>query len=192
MSCPQHPAKEKTMSKRELLSIRTALIQDDNPDLSYLGKWASRSRGQHWIDRDTGTLYDPDGNEIATHEDGGVFLDRNAFELFIVGQWAGDENVKLSDAIEYSFRDWKRMEAFNDNEWEMYGVVCRAKWKDEAGYEHTIDSPGLWRVESDSGKDYFREIAEDQVSEIRADLEALGFSEEEVAAAMDLETIESE
>jgi hypothetical protein len=46
-----------------------------------------------------------------------------------------------------------------------------------------ISSGGLWGIESDSGADYFAEVEQEQLQELRGQLHAIGFSNRAITAA---------
>ena len=69
---------------------------------------------------------------------------------------------------EYAQQDYERMLAYDRNEWCMLGVVAEIYFKDK-GYP-LARSGGLWGVESDSGKEYLKEIEEEQTEEAEAEL----------------------
>jgi hypothetical protein len=83
------------------------------------------------------------------------------------------------DAAKYAAQDAERLDAFNRGDWIMVGVRLRATVDlapDDDGRISTIEitTPGLWGVESDSGENYFREIAADETAYLRDDLAAIG------------------
>jgi hypothetical protein len=79
-------------------------------------------------------------------------------------------------------------------DWYMVGVRAVAEielppeqlgardWR--LGQTYRLITPGIWGVESDSGEDYFREILDDELDMVRADLRAHRFTEEEIEAAI--------
>lgn len=69
--------------------------------------------------------------------------------------------------------DRRRLQAFEDGDWLMIGVVAEAD-VDVGGLRQNLTSGGIWNVESDSGKSYLTEIAEDQYDELVQVLKKLG------------------
>jgi hypothetical protein len=71
----------------------------------------------------------------------------------------------------------KRMEAWENDEWEFVGVVAVAEVAIPIGggsYAlHTFRSPGVWGVESDAG-DYLDTLYVEQKAELLAQLRTLG------------------
>lgn len=47
----------------------------------------------------------------------------------------------------------------------------------------TLTSGGLWGIESDSDEKYFAEVEQEELSQLRQQLEAIGFSKRAVSAA---------
>lgn len=105
------------------------------------------------------------------------------------GNYDGDtpENI-----IEYTRQDYERMEAMSRFDWHYVGVRAEAEYSlgvaghDSAGRAHyliqKLSSGGLWGIESDAG-DYFAEVEAEQLSELRSQLSAIGFSKRAISAA---------
>jgi hypothetical protein len=93
----------------------------------------------------------------------------------------------------YLAQDAERLAKFHAGDWWMVGVRLAADIEvpEEKMSEHdfrqaqtlTITTPGTWGVESDSGEDYFRELAGDELDMLKDDLRALRFTDEEIAEA---------
>jgi hypothetical protein len=76
----------------------------------------------------------------------------------------------------------ERLEAYNRGDWHMVGIDARAfVVVDHVRQE--ITSGGLWGIESDSDADYLREIAGEELSSLVSILRALGFDDDDIAAA---------
>ena len=64
-----------------------------------------------------------------------------------------------------------RMDAWKRDEWHYVGVICRATFHVPVGGNsfavYTLESPGLWGVESDAG-DYLTSVFEEQKTELFA------------------------
>jgi|ERR1700689_2470012 len=61
--------------------------------------------------------------------------------------------------------------------------LCRESVTDACWTVQTITSGGLWAIESDSSPDYLKEIEDEQLSELREQLKAIGFSSRAISAA---------
>lgn len=94
-----------------------------------------------------------------------------------VWQNYADGKGNLADEKEdmrYMRQDFERMESYHRGEWGMVGVYARASIT-VAGIIQTVQSGGLWGIESDSDESYFAEIEAEQLSELVTVLEELGF-----------------
>jgi len=75
----------------------------------------------------------------------------------------------------YARQDYDRMEALSRGDWYFMGIVAEARITlPGSDVIQRITSGGLWGIESDCG-DYQREVEDDQLVELRGELEALGF-----------------
>lgn len=100
------------------------------------------------------------------------------------------------DIRKYVRQDYERMESLNSGQWCFIGVRADADVLLSANTSMTpkeraltcshitqrITSGGLWGIESDSG-DYLKEIESEQLSELRQELKALGFSSRAISTA---------
>lgn len=79
---------------------------------------------------------------------------------------------------EYIEEDYKRCEAYNRGEWYMIGIKAIVELKIPIGGRNfklqTIDSGGLWGIESDSGESYLTEEYQNQCAELEIILTAMG------------------
>ena len=142
-----------TTTKR-ILSVRVRRKYDESPDLSYLGEYSDKPADVHIDRKQTGDM------------------GRSEFRYFSAG--CGDP--------EYIEQDYARAEAFNRGDWCMVGIWAEAKVKLSGEVVQTIRSGGLWNIESDSGAEYFEEVAAEELEQLSAELAELGFSADEVAA----------
>ena len=74
--------------------------------------------------------------------------------------------------------DAERIAAFNNEDWSFVGIVAKATLHipiDGSSFRLlTVESAGLWGIESDSGEAYFNEIFEDEKTELLSELRTLG------------------
>jgi hypothetical protein len=121
-------------------------VYDDSPDMSYLGEYSNKLK--------------PGGIDREERGDMG----RNEYQYFNPG--CGDP--------EYIEDDYKRYEAYNNQQWYMVGVVCEisVKTKSKWAVNPVVGKASIWGVESDSGN-YFKELAKELISEAKADLKHL-------------------
>ena len=78
---------------------------------------------------------------------------------------------------DYREQDQARLDAFHAGEWNMLGVRAVAHVqivRDGHGTMFSIESPGVWGVESDSGDEYLNSLYEEEKAELMANLKTLG------------------
>jgi hypothetical protein len=96
----------------------------------------------------------------------------------------------------YVRQDYDRMESLNAGHWCYLGIRAEAKYimangKPE-GVIQTLHSGGLWGIESDSDKAYLAVVAHEDLSALRTELKAIGFSTRAISAAFkDVEEIDA-
>lgn len=88
-------------------------------------------------------------------------------------------DVPADEAAKYREQDRERLEAYQRGEWWCVGIdACAVVVVNHV--RQTITSGGLWGIESDSGEDYLREVAEEELSSLADILRELGFTNEEL------------
>ena len=118
----------------------------------------------HWemILETDDSVYSPD------EHDEGFWPSRDPESAGYVDPGKFDEQQDLARA---------RMQAFRCGDWWYVGVIARAVMAVPAGAgcftTYTLDSPGLWGIESDSGE-YIKEVFEEQKAELLAALKIMG------------------
>ena len=87
------------------------------------------------------------------------------------------------DIRKYVQQDYASMRSYNAGEWDYIGISAQAtiQLADSAPIQ-VITSGGLWGIESNAG-DYLKEVGQEQLSELRAQLKAIGFSSRAISAA---------
>lgn len=92
-------------------------------------------------------------------------------KIMIVGDDSPDSSYLEQD-------EWSdRLEAYRNGDFGFCGVYLEAKIKipNEQGYIiSSVRTPGLWSIESDSDKSFFRETANDEYWTLRNMLVELG------------------
>jgi hypothetical protein len=177
----------------EIRSITTHRVADNDPDLSYLGEY-SDSPGEHAIE-----VFGPEPGDTAACAECGEPI------TFVVSAWGHDTGSEVADIAtdqdhdaepdadfeprsyqagkyryfnpanpEYARADFERMERYNNDGWGMVGVYAQANIT-VAGIIQTVQSGGLWGIESDSDESYFTEIGKEELSQLVTVLEELGF-----------------
>lgn len=142
------------MKKAILKSIKIKEIVEDSPDLSYLGQFANQ----------------PKGNFSIEHEPN----DSRSFN------WFNAENVATDKEAQ---QNYERAASYGDS-WNAIGIKAIAEIHipfevngHETNYKiETIDSGGLWGIESDSDDVYKNEVAQDQIEELQGYLKTLNVS----------------
>lgn len=142
----------------KILEVLVEIISDEYPDLSHLGHY-HRSWKHGCID--TGVIH------------------ANKLRYFSPGNSAEETGNPDSPT-----QDLERMEDYNDGQWSMVGIKASAIVKlTDSDLTQSISSGGLWGIESDSDKLYFWEVGQEELAQLRTELEAVGFSEEDITAA---------
>jgi hypothetical protein len=80
---------------------------------------------------------------------------------------------------DYKEEDQERLDAFNNGDWYMLGIFVRAELVVN-GTIQTVQSPGLWAIESDSGEDYLNEVAGEEYEVLLGILKELGVKPSQV------------
>ena len=128
------------------------VVTDTDPDLSFLGEYASTPAAVH-IDREAR------GD-----------MRRGQFRFFNAGQ--GDPA--------YIAADYARAEAYNRGDWYMTGVRAAVTLAipigDGVTIAQTITSPGLWGVESDAGDDHVAAVYAEECATLATMLAAMGIT----------------
>jgi len=138
--------------------IKIRVIPDEAPDLSRYGEYSQTP-----------------GPEDRTIDRRGHGYMSGEYPYFIAAM--SGEQTGNPDSVR---QDYERMEAYNRGEWGMLGIRAEA----DIVVSHTlqtIKSPGLWSVESDSGSDEFRQIADEQVEELKSILAEMGIKPKKIA-----------
>jgi hypothetical protein len=80
------------------------------------------------------------------------------------------------EAEKYREQDRKRLAEYRRGGWYMVGIRARANISiPHSGYTtmYSLESPGLWGIESDSGEPYFAEVFEEEKQQLLADISKL-------------------
>jgi len=128
----------------ELNDVALLVQPDEHPPLDYLGEY-----------RDT------PGDDART-------IDRN--ERGDMGR--GEFRYFVSEQAEYAEENYQRMERFARGELASYGIRAEATIA-VGGTVQTVESPALWGIESDTGRNYARTVASEQLQHLSDLLDAL-------------------
>jgi hypothetical protein len=165
---------------RRIISVEVKRETDTDPDLSHFGEYARHGDAPFSIDRNErgdrglgeleffhpGTVepYDPKASWIPKRIRNKERYWRRAME-------------KNAEA------DYARMESYNKGDWCMTGISAEARVILSGHTVQKIYSGGLWGIESDSEESYMKEIEEEQLAELREQLQACDFTPNEINAA---------
>jgi hypothetical protein len=87
------------------------------------------------------------------------------------------EDSQDPEEKEYYKRDQERKASYG-NQWEMLGCVAEAQVSRPIGQGsrrlETLTSGGLWGIESDSDRDYMKQVEHEQLSDLAEHLNAFG------------------
>lgn len=135
-----------TVKRAKAVKIEVKRIIDENPDLSFLEttpEYHYGTNGSNW--------------EHVSEED----------RQKVIAQYGSIWNA----CIAYARQDNERLDAYNRGIWEMIGIRAVATVhipvSDNIAKIQTIDSGGLWGIESDSSKSYLQEIEREQIDEVK-------------------------
>jgi hypothetical protein len=140
--------------------IKIKIMDDDYPDLSGLGEYS-----------DT-----PKEGAIDRREYFGSSWRVGEYKYFNPGNYDPTD----PDRDEYALQDYERMEAYNHGDWRCIGIRADCKYLIDNWIIQEITSGGLWGIESDSGDDYLKEIAQEETFSLTIYLKEIGFTDKEI------------
>jgi hypothetical protein len=114
-------------------------------------------------------------------------MERNEYRYFNgnVENYKGEspENIR-----KYVRQNYARMESLSRGDWCYMGIRGEAQIAVPTAPKNsiiqTITSGGLWGIESDSDKDYLASVEQEELSDLRGQLKALGFSSRAISTAL--------
>lgn len=129
---------------------------DTDPDLSHLGEYSNKTTSPAAIDRE-------ERGDAGRRE-------YRYFNPAMTGEETGNP--------ESPEQDYRRMEDYNRGVWSMIGirakVVLKIPNKNGGSIRQTIESPGVWGIESDSDDSYLQEVFADECQTLEEMLKELG------------------
>ena len=186
---------------------------DESPDTSWLGEYSNRATNEFSIDREHDAdcprfWANDDIPDDARDCDCSGSRDRGTYQYFNPGSVESfNENASWipkdapykrvywrSTMLENALKDYARSEAMNAGEFCFIGIRADAEYSvprlandgkpSNLGYlAQEMTSGGLWGIESDSSPEYLKEIEQEQLSELKSQLKAIGFSSRAISAA---------
>jgi hypothetical protein len=103
-----------------------------------------------------------------------------------------EDGLTVEEVRKYVRQDYERMERLHRGGWCYLGIRAEAqvianvqtagpgKWH---GVVQRVSSGGLWGIESDSERSYIEETQKEELSELKKELLAMGFSKRAIATA---------
>jgi len=148
----------------------------------------SESDNQEWEALEEAyTLLDGLAEGLQDCDCGGRGIDSHSYEYFNPNQenYAGLEEDEIK---KYCLQDYERMESLDAGYWHFVGIRAEARIAVGEGSAkpvstQTITSGGLWGLESDMSKSDFEETEAEELSQLKSQLKALGFSTRAISAA---------
>lgn len=149
-------------------------VEGDKPDSTL---WES-------LDDAIDTLTDAQ-SELQECDCSGGDAERGEFRYFngCVENYKGESPA---DIRKYVRQDYERMERLQRGDWCFVGIRAEAEIllpSGDASIVQEITSCGLWGVESDSDRKYLADIETEELSSLREQLRAVGFSTRAVTTA---------
>lgn len=80
-------------------------------------------------------------------------------------------------------QDYKRMEALSNGAYHLVGIQAEAEITLTGSTAQRLTSGGLWGVESDAGEPCMQTFEKEELDNLKEELLAVGFSEENIADA---------
>ena len=163
---------------KKIVNVTIKHIIDTDPDTSYIGEYTDNLTTGVII-RALGKFYEKLPAPMERDIDG-TFVSKGI-------PYAGGSEPGTRNYYRYGMQDFKRMEALNRGDFSFIGITAEAEIQtSDAGKYwlcNYISSGGLWGIESDSGEDYFKEVAENELAELEKHLLQLSFTADEIKAA---------
>ena len=184
--------KQKPVSKRIHKVVIKRMI-DESPDTSWLGDYSNSPENEFSIDRNhfdacpCRWAWDSDEQDC---ECNAGYWDNREYRYFNPGsvETKGDPIAMRLNAR----ADYARMESLNRGDFCFIGIRAEASYSvgGSPAVIQELSSGGLWGIESDSSPADLKETEDEQLSELKEQLKAIGFSSRAISAAF--KTIERE
>lgn len=141
-----------SVKRAKVVKIEVKRIVDENPDMSFLEttpEYHYGKDGSNWV--------------CVSEED----------RQRIIAQYGSIWNA----CVEYAKQDREHLDTYNRGIWEMIGIravaVIHIPINDNTVKIQTIDSGGVFGIESDSGDSYIQDIGREQIAEVKNYLRVL-------------------
>lgn len=93
------------------------------------------------------------------------------------------KGLEPAEIREYCLQDYARMESLNRGDFCFIGIRAEAQVQLTGDLVQRISSGGLWGIESDSDSAYMDSVEREELSALKTELLALGFSKRAIAVA---------
>jgi len=161
----------------KIVSVSVKAIPDKSPDTSWLGEYTDKW-GPWTIDRNSGKYLCEMGDDESVTPAGREY---RFFKPYGRGEKEGSEEYKRTGLV-----DFERMESLVAGNWEFIGIRGEAEIEGSPHYwTNPITTPGLWGIESDSGKSYLKEVADEELAQLRKDLLDCSFTKKAIDLAFE-------
>lgn len=161
--------------KIKILSIRIGKVPDESPDTSCIGEYTDKQ--ENWV------ICRCCGEYLMCLPEDHIMPERGR-EFRFFKPYAGGEKEGTKEYCKYGKQDFARMEGLNRGDWHFMGIIAKANVQlSKDSPIQQIRSGGLWGIESDSGEKYLKEIEQEQLAELKKELEACGFGERAIEYA---------
>ena len=158
--------------KNRIESVRIETVTDTDPDTSWIGVYSNSAETEFAIDRQE--RGDCERGQYRYFNPGTV----EAFDPAASWIPTGTKDKRAywhAAMLDNAAKDYIRMESLQAGNWYFVGIIAKAVVVSAQGVTQTIRSGGLWGIESDSGKDYLEETKQNELTNLRGELEAFGF-----------------
>ena len=180
-----------TKSMKRIHKVTIKRMIDDSPDTSWLGEYGNTPQSTYAIDRahdydcpffDNSNTEDEQCTCRQWSNGQDVYWNNREYRYFNPN-WENYKGLEESEIRQYCRQDFDRMESLNNQQWGFIGIRADAEYSVNGDLRQDVTSGGLWGIESDSGDDYFTEVEQEQLAELKSQLAGIGFSSRAIAAA---------
>jgi len=162
------------MNKPRIDKVWIEVRQDESPDTSEIGEYTDTL--------EPGVIVRALREYVERLPEDAEIPDRGR-EYRAFKPYAGGENPGTAEYYKYGMQDFDRMEALCKGEWYFVGIIAKARIVSPHGVMQILSSGGLWGMESDAGEAYLQEVKQEELSQLRAELQAYGFGKRAIAYA---------
>lgn len=165
-------------NSKRILSVTIKRMIDPDHDTSCLGEYSNNKSSEYSIDRKHSL--DCQVNEYRYFNPSFNYVDTQGK---IIQNAAGGDTLTPEEVRQYVRQDYERMERLNAGDWYYLGIRAEAEIQLTGDLVQTISSGGLWGIESDSDASYIEDLEREQLSNLKSELRAIGFSTRAISKA---------